>query len=211
MLNSPSRWHRWSSNELNMSTLPASSPTAPLVLTLKLDSQSFDLFNKLRQQHFPAEKNFLPAHITLFHALPGEQEADIQQLLQRLCAQTPALPLTFPKLRLLGQGVAAEVDCPGLLELRQQLAQRWQAWLNRQDRQKYQPHLTIQNKTTPAAAQQLYHHLGAEWHPIEGRAEGLLLWHYRGGPWQLAGEFGFGKPALTRHPSQRRDEQAQSG
>jgi hypothetical protein len=29
-----------------------------------LDQSSFNLFNGLRQQHFPVDRNFLPAHVT---------------------------------------------------------------------------------------------------------------------------------------------------
>lgn len=67
----------------------------PLVLTLKLDQTTFDLFNELRQQHFPPERNFLPAHVTLFHALPGEHELNIRQTLQTL-RLNQRLSLHFP-------------------------------------------------------------------------------------------------------------------
>ena len=116
------------------------SETLPLILTLKLDAQSFSYFNQLRRQHFPVERNFLPAHITLFHALPGEQLTSIQQTLQQVCAQIPAFPIAFPSLRFLGQGIAVEVSSAELIQLHQQLAKQWQGWLSRQDQQKYRPH-----------------------------------------------------------------------
>ena len=163
----------------------------PLILTLKLDQSSFDYFDQLRQQHFPPERNFLPAHITLFHALPGEQKFNVQQTLQEHCAQTPVLSLTFPKLRFLGKGVAVEVDCPELIQCRQQLANIWQSWLSRQDQQGYRPHITLQNKTTADEARQLYDRLAQEWNPFKGRGEGLLLWSYKGGPWEFVNEFVF--------------------
>lgn len=161
----------------------------PLILTLKLDQKTFHYFDRLRQQYFPPEKNFLSAHITLFHALPREQESNVHQVLQQICACTSSLPLTFPKLRFLGQGVAVEVICPELLQLRHHLAKQWSTWLNRQDQQSYRPHITIQNKTTGNEARQLYEQLSHEWQPLEGYGEGLLLWHYQGGPWELAAEF----------------------
>jgi hypothetical protein len=46
-------------------------------LTLKLDQIAFAVLDDLRAQHFPREWNFLPAHVTLFHALPGDQEQAI--------------------------------------------------------------------------------------------------------------------------------------
>lgn len=163
-----------------------------LILSLKLDQATFDFFDRLRQQHFPTEKNFLPAHITLFHKLPGEQETKIRQTLHTDCSRAAALPLTFPSLRSLGRGVAVKVECDALIQLRQQLAQNWHAYLSRQDQQRYQPHITIQNKVSREAAQQLYNQLVGSWNPIMGRGEGLLLWYYRGGPWELVNEFPFG-------------------
>lgn len=160
----------------------------PLILTLKLDQKTFDFFNQLRQQYFPPEKNFLPAHITLFHALPGDQYSSIQRSLQQVCSQTPVLSLTFAKLRFLGRGVAAEIDCPELTRLHQQLAQNWRTWLTRQDQQGYRPHITIQNKVTVAEARQTHSQLAAAWQPVQGRGEGLLLWYYKGGPWELASQ-----------------------
>ena len=165
--------------------------SVPLILTLKLDKKTFNYFDPLRKQHFPPENNFLPAHITLFHALPGEHKSSIQQDLQTLCSHTPILPLTFPKLRFLGKGVAVEVNCPELIQLRQQLAKNWKDWLSRQDLQGYRPHLTIQNKTMPYEARKLYDRLTSEWTVFQGYGEGLLLWYYLGGPWELADEFPF--------------------
>jgi 2'-5' RNA ligase len=163
----------------------------PLILTLKLDQQTFSYFDQLRQQHFPRERNVLPAHITLFHKLPGDQALTIQETLQTICSHTPVLSLTFSTVRFLGQGVAIEVNCPNLVQLRQQLANGWSSWLTRQDQQGYRPHITIQNKTTPDNARQLYDQLSKNWTPLTGYGEGLLLWYYKGGPWELAGEFAF--------------------
>lgn len=167
------------------------SPTAPLIVTLKLDAATFAVFDEMRQRHFPPERNFLPAHITLFHALPGAEEANIQATLAAHCAATSALRVEFPRLRSLGRGVAVNVECPALLALRGQLAEAWQAWLGAQDRQPYRPHITIQNKVTADEARQLCDELAATWQPLTGVGEGLLLWRYLNGPWGAAGEFRF--------------------
>ncbi len=50
----------------------------------------------------------------------------------------------------------------------------------------------MQNKVEPEAARALHAELLATLPPREARAEGLLLWHYRGGPWEAAGAFRFG-------------------
>lgn len=163
----------------------------PLILTLKLDPPSFNYLDGLRRAHFPPERNLIPAHITLFHALPGDQHAAIVQTLDEICATTATLDLSMAGLRFLGRGVALEVESPALLQLRQTLAQRWAGWLSAQDRQRYRPHITIQNKVAPDAARQLYAELAQSWTPLTARGQGLLLWHYLGGPWQLAHESSF--------------------
>ncbi len=163
----------------------------PFILTLSLDAAAFARLDALRQAHFPPERNFLSAHITLFHALPGDQEAAIQQTLQTISAATPIIPLAFPTVRSLGRGVAITVESPALLDLRRQLATTWHDWLSAQDRQRYQPHVTIQNKVTAEVARHLYEQLAASWQPFSGQGEGLLLWRYRGGPWESVAEFPF--------------------
>lgn len=164
---------------------------SPLILTLQLDEQTFKILNQLRQQHFPPERNFIPAHITLFHALPGEQEAAIRQTLRSQTAQTQPFSLHFATPRFLGRGVAIDLHSPELLRVQKQLADQWQATLTAQDRQRYRPHVTLQNKVAPSEARQLYDQLSRTWKPLQGYGEGLLLWQYQGGPWQLIEAFGF--------------------
>jgi 2'-5' RNA ligase len=168
-----------------------SSALPPFVLTLKLDQLSFAYLDDLRRQHFPPARNIVPAHITLFHALPGDQESAIRRTLHDICVQTHPFELTLPTLRFLGRGVALEVASPGLTQLRQELATVWGAWLSAQDQQRYRPHITIQNKTAPHEARQLYDQLVSAWTPRTAQGEGLLLWRYIGGPWELAAEFAF--------------------
>lgn len=168
-----------------------SEAPSPLILTLKLDSATFESVDRLRQQHFPPARNFIPAHVTLFHALPGDEEVAISQVLQTLGAQTARLHLVLPSLRFLGRGVAIDVEAPELVQLRQTLAAEWNPWLTAQDQQRYRPHITIQNKVDSTEARSLYEQLKEGWQPITGCGEGLLLWYYRGGPWELVREYGF--------------------
>jgi 2'-5' RNA ligase len=170
----------------------------PLVLTLQLDAISFAIFDDLRRRHFAPERNLVPAHITLFHALPGAEKRELVVALQRVSSQTPILDLSFPGVRFLGQGVAIEVQSPGLLALRKRLASQWRRWLVAQDKQSYQPHITIQNKVSGSQARCLFERLRATWEPRPGKGEGLQLWHYRGGPWALVADFPFGKSDSPR-------------
>ncbi len=161
---------------------------APLILSLRLDGASFALLNDLRKQHFPPQRNHLDAHVTLFHALPGEEETRIKSELAAICARTSVLPLSFPRPRFLGRGVAVDIECPELIRLRADLAKNWREWLNAQDAQGWKhPHVTIQNKVAPDVARALFEELNQEWQPMNGQGEGLNLWRYLGGPWEALG------------------------
>jgi 2'-5' RNA ligase len=92
----------------------------------------------------------------------------------------------------LGRGVAYRIAAPELLALRRDLAGRFAPWLTGQDRERFRPHVTIQNKVTPQEARRTLERLEASFQPFTGRAEGLQIWHYRGGPWEPAGAVGFG-------------------
>lgn len=165
------------------------------VLTLRLDDATFAFFDDLRRRHFPAERNFLPAHLTLFHRLPEDGVADVAAVLAAAASATAAFPLPFTAPRSLGRGVACDVHSPELLRLRRRLADAFEPWLTPQDAQGYRPHVTVQNKATAEAARQLHAELTAAWQPRTGRGEGLLLWRYAGGPWDAAGAFPFRAPA----------------
>ena len=159
------------------------------LLTLRLDGDSQQFFEAMRQQHFPPERNQIPAHLTLFHSLPDTDEID--QVLSTLAAQQPPFVLTINGLRSLGKGVAYKVSSPPLLALHHQLAEAFAEHLTPQDRQRFQPHIVIQNKATPEAARALLAELERSFHALLADATGLDLWHYLGGPWQLAHTFPF--------------------
>jgi hypothetical protein len=165
---------------------------APLILSLRLDDASFETLNGLREQHFPRERNHLDAHVTLFHALPGEQEARIRRDLKEFCSCTSRLPLSFSRPRFLVRGVAIDIECPELIRLRAHLAKEWRDWLGPQDAQGWKhPHVTVQNKVAPETARALFEQLSASWKALDGQGEGLSLWRYLGGPWKAAEGFGF--------------------
>lgn len=163
----------------------------PLILTLAFDPDTFARLDALRRRHFPPARNLVPAHVTLFHALPGGAEADIRDELRAVAAPHPPMPVRFPGVRSLGRGVAVTVEAPDLARLRGRLATAWVRWLTPQDRQPYRPHVTVQNKVTPAEARAVLDELAAGWEAFAGTGTGLLLWEYHGGPWELAEEVPF--------------------
>ena len=155
-------------------------------VTLKLDPATFARLDALRRAHFPAHLNLVPAHVSLFHKLEGEVKRPL-----RLAAQRTAIPLSFTSYRLMGRGVCLKVESPELIALRRDLAAAFAGQLTPQDRQGYGPHVTIQNKVTPEAAMKLRDTLAEGFTPFDGVGDGLLLWWYLGGPWELAAEFPF--------------------
>ena len=163
----------------------------PLILTAALDPDATGRFQALRDRHFPPALNIVPAHLTLFHKLPGNEARRIDGDLRAACATLDPIPFRTAGLRFLGRGVAIEVAADGLSALRGTLAALWRDWLTPQDLQGFRPHVTIQNKVAPAEARALRDAMLAGLEPLSGRVIGLDLWHYRGGPWERAGRYGF--------------------
>lgn len=96
----------------------------------------------------------------------------------------------------LGRGVAYKIESDEAHAVRNALAERFNPWLIKQDRQGFRPHVTIQNKVSPAEASGLYEHLSSDFEPFKIKAEGLQLWLYEGGPnrpgtWAPAGAIAF--------------------
>lgn len=156
--------------------------SAPIIVTLQLDAASTAFFEAQRQAHFPAAINRVRAHLTLFHALPGD---DPDAVLREIAAEAmrPSFPLAVTGLIPLGRGVAYRIESDTLLRLRERLASRFAGVLTRLDREKFRPHVTIQNKVAPASARALLQSLAADFAPLTATAEGLQLFWYRGGPW----------------------------
>ena len=171
--------------------MPDTAP-APLILTLTLDAASQAYFDALRQQHFPPAINYLAAHLTLFHHLPGNELAAVRAHLQASAQAQSPLPLRVTGLRSLGRGVAFNLENDALRTLHSRLQADFTPHLTPQDQQKLQPHITIQNKVDPAAARQLLAEMRAGFAPFEAVGTGLHLWAYRGGPWESLVEFPFG-------------------
>jgi hypothetical protein len=164
----------------------------PLVLTLMLDEDTQGWLDALRRAHFPPERNLVPAHVTLFHAQPGAEAESVTAAIADECRAAAPSGVRIGPPRFLGRGVALQVSAsPAVAALRARLAARWRDRLSPQDRQGWRPHATVQNKVTADRARALHAELAATLPVREGRAEGLLLWRYRGGPWEPAGRFRF--------------------
>ncbi|MBM1173175.1 2'-5' RNA ligase family protein [Microvirga arabica] len=164
---------------------------APLILTLQFDERSFAFFDEQRRRYFPAERNFIPAHLTLFHALPGEHLQTIQQDIEECASNQEVFGLDVIGVRSLGRGVAYALASPELAAMRRQLAKKWNDWLKPQDRQNHNPHVTVQNKVDPTQARALLEDLSEGFQPFQVTGMALDLWWYRGGPWEKVHSFPF--------------------
>jgi 2'-5' RNA ligase len=160
-------------------------------VTLLLDEEAQGRFDRLRAAHFPRERNHLAAHVTLFHALPGEHLERVRDELST-AAERPPFGVAVTGVRFLGRGVALDLHATELTALRSSLAAAFAPWLTRQDQQWSRPHVTVQNKVEPAVARALHAELSAGFVRGTVTARGLALWRYLGGPWALEAEFPFG-------------------
>lgn len=163
-----------------------------LIVTALLDEVSQSRFDGERQRHFPAAKNFLRAHVTLFHALPGEELESVTQTLEGVCREQAAATFETSGLFFLGRGVAYGLQMPEVVAVRARLAAAWRDWLTPQDRQTFRPHLTVQNKVAPVEARTTLEELQAAYVPWRGEVSGLALWRYEGGPWSDIAKMRFG-------------------
>lgn len=161
----------------------------PLLVTLDLDPASFDRLQALRTRYFPPERNVVPAHVSLFHALPGSELRSIRETLN--ATTRPPITIRFGTLKRLGGGMAISMESSELAAVHGHLSREFFSWLTPQDRQPYRPHVTIMNKAEPYQAALAFAELSASWTPLEGTGQGLLLWEYLGGPWRPVDRFPF--------------------
>jgi len=159
----------------------------PLILTLRMDKNSQDYFNMLRKEYFPPERNYLDAHLTLFHHLQDDE----QTIRAIKSIRNEIFDMQTSGLKFLGAGVAYSIESPDLRRIRSQIAEALQDQLIPQDKQGYRPHITIQNKVSVEEARTLFAALKAAFHPTTITTYGLDLWQYLGGPWRHHSYFPF--------------------
>ena len=137
----------------------------------------------------------MPAHATLFHALPGDAEDEVRAALT--AGGTEGFPVEVAGPRLLGRGVAFPLRSDELLRRRAAIARRFAGRLTRQDGARYSPHVTVQNKVTPDEARALQEALAASFTPWTTQAAAFELWRYLGGPWAAVLSYELGEDVLS--------------
>lgn len=163
----------------------------PLILTLTIEPARFNYFNSLRQKHFPSHRNFIDAHLTLFHALPYIDSviSDIRELSN---TYSPFVLNVIEPISI-GKGVAFKIESNKLMQLHKSLQDKWNVYLTAQDKQKLWPHITVQNKVPVQQAKDLLVELKDNFNPFSMDALGLQVWEYLNGPWKLIEQFNFKK------------------
>jgi hypothetical protein len=155
----------------------------PIIVTALFGPGDDGWLQQLRRAHYPAERNQVPAHLTLFHLLPPSIERELSVRLAAATASPPP-PATIVGIMDLGEGTALRVESEQLEIIREQLTVSFHGLLTPQDKAAWRPHITIQNKVKPSEARQLQRILASTFEPRPLSIRGLASWHYRGGPWE---------------------------
>lgn len=161
-----------------------------LIVTAEFGTEDFAWLERLRQAHYPPERNQVPVHLTIFHALPPGAEEELRSRLAKL-AGGPAPKARIEGLMDLGGGVAFRIVSADLDRIRSDLARDLHGLLSAQDDAGWRPHITIQNKVAPKVSRALIASLGGDFRPRSLAIRGLGLHRYLGGPWETLGVFGF--------------------
>ncbi|MXP32080.1 2'-5' RNA ligase family protein [Erythrobacter jejuensis] len=145
----------------------------------------------LRTAYFPPERNYLEAHVTLFHALPSQCEDEVRDVLKDVAREFAPVDARLTGLMSLGGGTALKLESDGILHLRDGIADHFHGMLTSQDQHRPRLHVTIQNKVTSKVAKALQAELESQIIPRAFTFRGLELHRYCGGPWDLVRDFSF--------------------
>lgn len=164
--------------------------SAPLIVTAELGSEDFAWLDALRRRHYPPERNRVPAHLTMFHALAPSAEDEARRRLAGHSVR-PAPAAHIAGLIDLSGGVAFRVVSDELDAIRDDLAHDLHGLLGAQDSGGWRPHVTVQNKVAPKVSRELLRSLERDFQPRPLRIAGLGLHRYLGGPWETLGVWKF--------------------
>ncbi|MFM9935229.1 MAG: 2'-5' RNA ligase family protein [Novosphingobium sp.] len=170
---------------------PRAGTAAPLIVTAELPAVFQTRVDALRRAHYPAERNHLAAHVTLFHALPPFVESEARGLLAALAAEAAPPEALLAAVMDLGTGTALRIESAAMLDLRDLIAERFHGLLTRQDQHAPRLHVTVQNKVLRAEAKALQAALASAFQPESFAFAGLALHRYKGGPWESVGRWSF--------------------
>ena len=120
----------------------------PLIVTLEADPVSQARFDDARERRFPPERNLIPAHVTLFHRLPGEQADAVALRLSHVTRARAPPHFRVASVMALGRGAAYRLDLLAGNELRRAIGAGFEAVV--QDCGALRAHVMVQNKVSSA-------------------------------------------------------------
>lgn len=164
---------------------------APLIVTAELPGDLQAWAERLRQTHYPPDRNQVAAHVTLFRALPPSCEDELRDALAAAAREHAPVAARLDGAMSLGGGTALAIASPAMLELRAELAERFSGLLTPQDRTAPRLHVTVQNKVPEAEARALRAELDRTVQQRDFRFAGLALHRYREGPWEFVKRWSF--------------------
>jgi hypothetical protein len=161
-----------------------------LIVTAEIAHGDFSWIEGLRRAHYPVDRNQVPAHLTMFHALPPSAETELRSRLGQ-AVRRPRPTAAIAGLMDLGGGVALRVVSTDLDRIREDLARDLQGLLGVQDSGGWRPHITIQNKVPPKVARALKQQLEQGFTPRPLAIGGLGIHRYLEGPWERVAVYPF--------------------
>ncbi len=155
----------------------------PFIVTAALPQDIQSWAEGLRRAHYPAHRNKLHAHVTMFHSFAPSLFEELKDFLSRVAAEfAPPLGRVTGVMDL-GKGTAIAFQSEELLEIRAFIAEHFHGALTAQDLYEPRPHITIQNKVSKEEARALQAELKAQIEPRSFHFPAIELHIYRGGPW----------------------------
>ncbi|WRT69890.1 uncharacterized protein IL334_006881 [Kwoniella shivajii] len=193
---------------------PAINPQSPLILTLRLDQATHKLLTDLRSKYFPPHRNFLTAHVTLFHAIPVHRFAELDSKLKTICNERKGWDVFIGEPEKMGnrgvylrlrerpssttEGLRAQL----LADLKRGIKEDKDKLTNQDLQTMKRPHVTVLNKANGdeevekclAEVKEVFEKMkkdGQKEGQHIGRATGFELWEYLGGPWKHLKAYSF--------------------
>jgi hypothetical protein len=167
----------------------------PFILTATIPEPVRGWVEGLRREHFPPERNFLHAHVTLFHAFAPSLREELGRFLPQVAREFAPPGGRITGLIDFGKGTAIKLEAPQLRAIRRMISDRFHGSLTDQDLHEPRLHITVQNKASKKAARALQAELEPQLEPWIARGwfafPALELHLYQGGPWTHLRDFAF--------------------
>ena len=164
--------------------------TGPLIVTADFSAADFAWLEGLRRAHYPADRNRVSVHLTMFHGLPPSAVEEVKRQLA-VHTNAPAPLATIAGLMNLSGGVAFRIVSDELEAVREGIGDHFHGMLSAQDAKGWRPHVTIQNKVAPKQAKALLDTLQRDFRPRPVGIAGLSVHRYCGGPWETLATYRF--------------------